>query len=584
MLFDAFKHRKSPKIESIKTDPTWRVGWGTVDENYENIAWRDEKISVILPRKVSGFLTGKLAISSGGRFVVVGDVWLTNQVQLLQKLGIEPDSFQGSSLQLVANLWERWGFESLRLLVGMFALVIWDREKQVLRLVRDRIGVRTLYYTTTGSVRWIAPQLRTLSPHHSSDLDLVALRDYLCCAFIPGERTLWEQVRELRSGTVLELPDYKVQAYWQLQEQITAIDQPLVWHGDRLRELLDQVVQEYLPPANEPVGVFLSGGLDSSGITALVAKFHKAPVHTFSIHFGSESSNELEFSSLVASHCQTQHHILEITFKDMWERLPETMAYLDDPIGDPLTVPNLLLGRLARESVEVVLNGEGGDPCFGGPKNQPMLINSLYGSVTNQDALQAYLISFQKCAVDLPQLLKPEVWQAVQTAPWVFEEDLYSQASYLNRLMAMNIKFKGADQILTKVSNLTQAALLQGRSPLFDQRVVDLSMEIPPEYKLSGVEEKAVLKQAIIDILPDTIIHRPKSGMMVPVQLGFRKYWQQEARDLLLNRNAAITPYLNQLPISNWLNYQGDTWSRYGVKLWLLTSLEIWLQVNKKAQ
>ncbi len=601
MLFDAFKNRKSPKIEFIKTEPTWRVGWGKVDENYEDIAWRDEKFFVIIPRASSGFLTEKLAISSGGRFVVVGDVWLTNRVQLLQKLGVEPDSFQGSSLQLIANLWERWGCECLSQLVGMFALVVWDREKQVLRLVRDRIGVRTLYYTTTSSVRWIAPQLRTLSPHRSSDLDLVALRDYLCCAFVPGERTLWEQVQELRPGTILEFPGNKVEAYWQLQEQIIAIDQPLAWHGDRLRELLDQVVQEYLPPANEPVGVFLSGGLDSSSITALVAKFHKAPVHTFSIHFGSESPNELEFSSLVASHCQTQHHILEITFKEMWEHLPETMAYLDDPIGDPLTVPNLLLGRLARQNVEVVLNGEGGDPCFGGPKNQPMLINSLYGSVSNQDALQAYLISFQKCAADLPQLLKPEVWKAVQTAPWVFEEDLYSQASYLNRLMAMNIKFKGADQILTKVSNLTQAAFLHGRSPLFDQRVVDLSMEIPPEYKLSGVEEKAVLKQAITygtsslqdaalrrgttnaDILPDTIIHRPKSGMMVPVQLGFRKYWQQEARDLLLNRNAAITPYLNQLPIRNWLNYQGDTWSRYGVKLWLLVSLEIWLQVNQKA-
>ncbi|MBN3960300.1 asparagine synthase-related protein [Nostoc sp. NMS8] len=599
MLFDAFKKYKSPKITFINTNPSWRVAWGTVDANYENIAWRDDKISVIIPRTNSKFSRDKLAISPGGRFVVVGDIWLTNQVQLLQNLGIEPDSFQGNYLQLVANLWERWGNESLRQLVGMFALVVWDRDKQVLRLVRDRIGVRTLYYTTTGSVRWIAPQLRTLSPHRSSDLDLVALRDYLCCAFVPGERTLWEQVRELRPGTVLEFPDQKVEAYWQLQEKIIAIDQPLAWHGDRLRELLDQVVQEYLPPANEPVGVFLSGGLDSSCITALVAKFHKAPVHTFSIHFGAESPNELEFSNLVASHCQTQHHILEITFKDMWERLPETMAYLDDPIGDPLTVPNLLLGQLARESVEIILNGEGGDPCFGGPKNQPMLINSLYGSVTNQDALQAYLISFQKCAVDLPQLLKPEVWQAVQTAPWVFEEDLYSQASYLNRLMAMNIKFKGSDQILTKVSNLTQAALLQGRSPLFDQRIVDLSMQIPPKYKLSGVEEKAVLKQAITystsslrdaarstiaDILPETIIHRPKSGMMVPVQLGFRKYWQQEARDLLLNRNAAITPYLNQLPIRNWLNYQGDTWSRYGVKLWLLASLEIWLQVNQKGQ
>ncbi|MEH1827079.1 MAG: hypothetical protein V7L22_17215 [Nostoc sp.] len=216
MLFDAFKKYKSPKIQFIKTNPSWRVACGTVDANYEDIAWRDDKVSVIIPRRNSEFPREKLAISSGGRFVVVGDIWLTNQVQLLQNLGIEPDSFQGNYLQLVANLWERWGNESLRQLVGMFALVIWDRDKQVLKLVRDCIGVRTLYYTTTGSVRWIAPQLRTLSPHRSSDLDLVALRDYLCCAFVPGERTLWEQVRELRPGTVLEFPDQKVEAYWQL--------------------------------------------------------------------------------------------------------------------------------------------------------------------------------------------------------------------------------------------------------------------------------------------------------------------------------------------------------------------------------
>ncbi|NMG21448.1 asparagine synthetase B family protein [Brasilonema bromeliae] len=582
MLFEVFKNHKSTKIPFIKTNSTWSIAWGTVDASYEGIAWRDEKVAVILPPTASEVLTEKLAISCGEQFVVVGDVWLTNQAQLLQKLGIEPNSFALSPLQLVANLWERWGFECLNQLVGMFAFVVWDREKQVLQLVRDRVGARTLYYTTTGSVRWIAPKLRTLAPHRSSDLDLVALRDYLCCAFVPGERTLWQQVRELRPGTVLQFNDHKVQAYWQLQEKITAIDKPLAWHGARLRELLNQVVQEYLPPENEPVGVFLSGGLDSSSITALAAKFHNSPVHTFSIHFGYESPNELEFSSLVASHCQTQHHILEITFRDMWERLPETMAYLDDPIGDPLTVPNLMLGRLARESVQVVLNGEGGDPCFGGPKNQPMLINSLYGSVTNQDSLQAYLISFQKCAADLPQLLKPEVWTAVQTTPWVFEEDFYSQASYLNCLMAMNIKFKGADQILTKVNNLTQAAHIHGRSPLFDQRIVDFSMEIPPDYKLSGVEEKAVLKGAIVDILPDTIINRPKSGMMVPVQLGFRKYWQREARNLLLSRNAAIAPYLNQSLIRDWLNFQGDTWSRYGVKLWLLVSLEIWLRVNQK--
>ncbi|OUL35582.1 asparagine synthase [Nostoc sp. T09] len=575
MRFNFFP-RHQPALSAIESTPGWVVAWGRLNSLTENVVWRDEQFAI-----VSTFDT-EFALSPIQRFVVVGDVWLSNRVELLRKLAVDANSFCGSDIQLIAQLWENWGLQCLDLLVGMFAFVVWDREKQVLWLGRDRIGSRTLYYTTTGAVRWIAPKLRSLTPYHSADLDLVALRDYLCCAFVPGERTLWEQVREVRPGTAINFSSAEVHAYWELQEQITGDDQSLVWHGERLRSLLNQVVQEYLPQ-NQPVGVFLSGGLDSSSITALAAKFHQAPVHTYSIHFGSETPNELEFSSLVAKHCQTQHHILEITFRDMWERLPETMTYLDDPIGDPLTVPNLLLGKMARENVQVLLNGEGGDPCFGGPKNQPMLINSLYGAITHQDSLQAYLISFQKCALDLPQLLQPEVWQAVETAPSVFAADLNSDVSYLNRLMALNIKFKGADQILTKVNNLTQAVGLHGRSPLFDQRVVDLSMQIPPQYKLSGVEEKAVLKQAVADILPDTIIHRPKSGMMVPVQLGFRKYWQRAARKLLLSKKSAIAPYINQSILSKWLNYEGDIWGRYGVKLWLLVSLEIWLQVNKKS-
>lgn len=539
------------------TISTWQVFYGSVDSLCQDVFWRDEKLAIIAPNaKV-------VAFSPNQEYIAIGDIWLSNN-----------DSGD-SDIQLFAKLWEKSGAESLEHLVGMFAMVVWDRNKQNLHLIRDCTGSRTLYYTS-GSICSIAPKLGAIK-HRSNEIDLIALRDYLCCAFVPGERTLLQDVKELRPGTILQLPSGEIKPYWELKEQIINTNQPLVWHGEQLRCLLEQVIQEYLPP-NRPVGVTLSGGLDSSSVTALVSKLHNAPVHTFSIHFGKETPNELEFSSLVSQHCQTQHHILEITFKDMWERLPETMEYLDDPIGDPLTVPNLLIANLAREYVEVLLNGEGGDPCFGGPKNQPMLINNLYGSVTNQDTLQAYLTSFQKCAADLPSLLKPEVWNAVKNAPSVFTEDLYGQASYLNRLMAINIKYKGADQILTKVNNLTQAAKLLGLSPLFDQRVVDLSMQIPPGYKLSGVEEKAVLKQAVLDIVPAAIINRPKSGMMVPVQLGFRKYWHQQAKNLLLNKNSLISPYFNQTIIRDWLNYRGDIWRRYGVKLWLLVSLEIWLK------
>jgi asparagine synthase (glutamine-hydrolysing) len=541
--------------------PRWLVAWGEL-AGIES-EWQEGQFAIVKSQS--------WVISICDRFIITGDIWLSNR----QDIAANDDE---SDLQLFIRLWAKDGLNSLDLLQGMFGLVIYDRQLEQLIILRDPIGGRTIYYTL-GQTRWIAPQLGNLNPYRSNQLDPIALRDYLICSFVPGERTMWQDVRELRPGNALKLPAAQTITYWQLQERVVE-QESLEWHGAKLRSQLEQVMKEYLP-TGESVGVFLSGGLDSSCITALAAQLHNAPIHTYSIHFGAECANELEFSSLVANHCQTNHHILEITFAEMWSQLPATMAYLDDPIGDPLTVPNLLVGRLAREDVSITLNGEGGDPCFGGPKNQPMLIDSLYSSVTKGDSLSAYLTSFQKCAADLPQLLKPDIFNQVQQ-PSIFEADLNSEMSYLNRLMALNIKFKGADQILTKVNNLTQAAKLQGRSPLFDRRIVEMSMAIPPEYKLSGVQEKAVLKQAVRDLLPATIIDRPKSGMMVPVQLGFRKYWHRQAKSLLLDRRALITPYINQDLIREWLSFQGDVWGRYGVKLWLLVSLELWLQANSK--
>lgn len=503
------------------------------------------------------------------RVVVVGEVWLSNRAQLLVDLSLEG----ASDLELAARLWERYGLDAPLRMNGMFAFYVYDRRDRRGYLVRDRAGSRTLYYSAQGVA---GARLRNVAAASGCrEVDSVALRDYLCCAFVPGERTLLKGVLEVRPGTIVEFPGGRKHTYWAIEERLIK-NRSLEWHGLRLRELLEQVISEYLP--NDDVGVYLSGGLDSSCVTALARRLHARDVHTYSIHFGSETPNELEFSTLVADHCKTRHTIIEITPEQMWGLLPETMGLLDDPIGDPLTVPNLILGREAKRSVNVILNGEGGDPCFGGPKNQPMLLRQLYGGERRQ--IEDYLASFQKCSADLERLLKPDVYREATRQGYVFEADLKARASYLNQLMFINTKYKGADHILTKVNNLTSALGISGRSPLFDQRVVEMSLEIPPDFKLKGAQEKAVLKAAVADLLPQTILERPKSGMMVPVQLGFRKYWQRQARDLLLGRRARIADYLQQGVIKEWLDYQGDTWSRYGVKLWLLASLEYWLQAN----
>ena len=450
---------------------------------------------------------------------------------------------------------------------------------------RDAIGERTLYYAHATDGIKLSGRLRDLRPQ-AQGIDLEALRDYLTCAFVPGGRTMYAGVRELRPGESLEIETGAVTPGAELREGSWSDDDTLEDHAARLRPLLEDAVRVRLPASGEPVGVYLSGGLDSSLIAALVKELHDGPVHTFSLHFGPDTPSELLWSSMVAEHCQTHHHVLEFPAKVVWENLTETIRALDDPIGDPLTVPNLLLGKAARaEGIRTIFNGEGGDPVFGGPKNLPMVLHALYdGPVT--DARDAYFRSFQKCYDDLPRLLTKEVrdkLRACSPQTDLLEPFLGADSpmeSYLNKLMLINVRLKGADQILTKVANLTGACGLTAASPLFDPRIVEFGFAIPARYKLDGSREKAVLKEAVRDLLPEAILTRPKSGMMVPVQKWFKGELQKPARALLLSRRARIRPYVEQSILKDWLDYKPLPFNRHGVRIWLLLTLELWLEEN----
>jgi len=526
--------------------PSWWLGWGP-EVPTERATWSD-------PGHFGVFGAEVVHWSPSRRFALVGDG-------------------EGDGQEL-AQGWENHGSAYFAQLADFWAIAIWDVQEKCLWLGRDGVGGRTLYYTWQGSTLWVAPRLRSLRPYHRRELHPVALRDYLCCAFVPGTQTLWQGVQQLAPGTLWRLPHQETQVFWQPTVRPPAPPAAdLATYAQELRSLLTQTVTEKLAGAAE-VGIFLSGGIDSSAVAALSAQIHPHKPIAYSIHFGQNLPNELAFSGLVAQHCGLEHVLLEISFRDMWRFLPETMAQLDQPIGDPLTVPNFLLTRLARSRVSRILNGEGGDPCFGGPKNQPLLLSQTYG----RDLIASYGRSFQKCFDDLPHLLRPEIWAAVKDTPFFFAPTLTADdRELLQRLFLINIQFKGVNHILTKVNNLVGAL---GRSPLFDRRVVDFSLRIPMFCKVKGAEEKAVLKQAVADLLPPSILHRPKSGMMVPVHKGFQEPWRAAARRLLCAQNAQLAPYLQTATVQNWLNYQGDPWRRYGVKLWLLSSLEIWLQQN----
>jgi asparagine synthase (glutamine-hydrolysing) len=551
--------------------------------------------TVVWRRDCIAFSDTAVWTDRSGEIVVAGEVLLDNGTELRASLSW-PESQDG---EILAELYAVHGEDVGLKARGMFAVAIWDSRLQTLQLLRDSVGCRTMYYGIKGGVWWFATRLAALERTVLADeISIDAIRDYLSYSYVPGSQTMWSRIKEVRPGTMVSLPGGASYSYWEPEESDRNATATLDECALDLRKDLEDVVTSVLP-SNGPVGVFLSGGLDSSLVTAIVSKHASGPVHTYSIQFGSKYANELHYSELVARHCHTQHHVIEVTPESVVKNLHETMAVLDDPIGDPLTVPNLLLGRRAAHDVETIFNGEGGDPCFGGPKNHAMLIHQLY---TESDSLEsAYLRSYRKCYTDLDRLLtRGATSEDTLLSPFLSGTGM---KSYLNRLMHINVRLKGADHILTKVNNLTRRSHLLAQSPLFDRRIVEASFAVPPAMKLRGAEEKIILKKAVADLLPEAILTRPKSGMMVPVNAWTRRELRPFVDAVLRGRSEAgntdflrppifrahgeapfgnraqIWQFLNQEPVWNWLYSSSN--ARQGLKIWMVLSLELWLRSHQ---
>lgn len=526
----------------------------------------------------------------------VGEVTLHNRAELLAALTADgaPAPPQAADGELLLRCWARLGAPGVALAEGMFALAVLDGDDLV--LIRDHVGARTLFYARAADTWAAATSLRALRrwPALGTRMNLSAVRSFLTFAYLPGDETLLEGVREVLPGRVLRLAaDGTVTetVHWEPRERLDGPAGGSHDHVLTLRALLEEATARRLPDA-EAVGVLLSGGIDSSLVTALAAKLHGHPVHTYSISFGDELPNELGYSGLVAAHCHTRHRVLTVSGTAVAARLADTAALLDSPVGDPLTVPNLMLAEaVAGDGLRTVLNGEGGDPVFGGPKNLPMLVQEMHAGTPGahespwyEDRATAYLRSYRKCWTDLPELLTADALSALEQAPRPqrFVEPYLTgpdrMTHLLNQLLHCNLRTKGAHHILTKVERLTASQGLQGRAPLFDRRVVDHAFATPPALKLRGTAEKWVLKEAVRDLLPATVVDRPKSGMRVPVQQWLNGPLRELGGDLLLGRAARRRGLFRPDTVRTWMRGEGTLLPRQGGKLWLVLTLELWLR------
>ena len=506
--------------------------------------------------------------------------------------------------EIARSFAEHGGVFAIRALRGAFALAAWNEQTEQLWLARDPTGQRVLYHArlTSGPGLAFASETKALLARGdvSRDIDRLALVRYLVFSFVPGEPTLLEAVREVPPGTAivfdgLGAETQRTTLYTPLEPadieardaEARARPETVQRYATELRATLEHVLRDELAATADrgAPAAFLSGGVDSSLVVALAAALGHKPV-CYSISFGADVPNELEWSGLVASHIGAEHRVIEVTPAAMTEALPETVYLLDDPIGDPLTVPNHVLAATAqREGFRRVLNGEGGDPCFGGPKNIPMILAEWYDP--HEGARErAYLRSYQKLYDDLPRLLDPGLYGELTTAeplwapiaPYLGDD---GQKSFLNKLQTINLVFKGGNSILVKVEKLAGAHGLVALSLLFEREVADRAWEAPPSFKLAGNIEKLVLKAAVTDLLPAAIIDRKKSGMLVPVHPWFQGELKGYAAQAFEPATITKRGLFRREAVDEMRKYRGATTTRgfYGAKLWLLLTLEIWMRL-----
>ncbi len=471
---------------------------------------------------------------------------------------------------------------------GGFVLALLDGK--TLHLARDGAGQRTLYYGRQNGRFFFAiePKGVLAAPGFPRRLRPGAVAQYLTFSFVPGGQTMLEDLRELLPGHRLTVrPDGTEELVRTFAFEIADKEEApeAVW-VDRFRQTFGQAVADRLP-RDERIGLYLSGGIDSSVVAAEVARRAEKPVSTYAIHFGADHPHELDFARAVAERCKTDHHEVLIRPRDFLPRLRQMIWHLDEPIGDPITMPNFELSRQVSSEVRHVYNGEGGDPLFGGPKNIPMMLQHWYGGIERGPRFRerAYLASYRRAYDILPALLTP-AWQR-RFDPQVELEGVLTPffscdrpAHLLDKLMAINIRLKGAHLILPKVERMTGAWGVTPLAPLFDERLLRLSFQMPTTLKLRSGVEKVVLKQAYAGALPREVIERPKSGMRVPVHFWFQGELKRYARKILRPGPIRRAGIFDPERVRQLLRYDLEGGAgRYGLRLWMLLTFEIWRRI-----
>ncbi|MCG8430372.1 MAG: asparagine synthase (glutamine-hydrolyzing) [Candidatus Omnitrophica bacterium] len=523
-----------------------------------------------------------------------------------------------SDTEVIVHAWEEYGVSCVERFNGMFAFCVYDLKKRSLFIVRDRVGIKPLYYVDNQACFAFASELKCLLeiPELSREYDLRALDEYLTFEYTLGPKTVLSSIRKLLPGhyIVMENQRARIEQYWRLGEREPFTDR--VSCAGELRKALSLAVKRRLI-SDVPLGVFLSGGIDSSILIGLMHEHVRGRIKTFSIGFKNRTYNELPYARLIARRYNTEHHesIVDCNLKAF---IGDFCAYLDEPMADVSVFPTYLISRQARSMVTVVLSGDGGDELFGGyetymaqqlykryyrriprllrhtlirgladrlrpTRKKKGIVNRLKRFVAGDD-FPADLMHY-RWMLYLHKSRKQALYRGM-LEDYAREDTTFEAlrsrmaqvkgADELNRMMLSDFSVYLPEDILTKVDRMSMAVSLEARVPYLDHSVVELAYRIPGDWKVEGAATKAILKEACRDLLPEEIRRKPKEGFSIPLKNWLRDELKDTMQSVLTDPSFAKLPFFDHCAVETFMREHVAGSKNHAHMLWTLMVLALW--------
>jgi asparagine synthase (glutamine-hydrolysing) len=555
-----------------------------------------------------------------GSVFVVHNGEIYNHAQL--RPGLEASGHRYRSrcdTETILHAYEEEGPNAVERLQGMFAFAIWDRSHRRLLLARDRLGIKPLYYACTDTELVFASEIKSVLAAGSirPAFNEHVLPEFLATRFVSTEDTFFNGIRKLLPGHLLSwspADGIGTRRYWHLSVAASRPAADLHSEVTGLRDRLESAVRSHLM-SDVPLGVFLSGGIDSSALAALVAQAIKEPVRTFAVGFLERGANELGFARLAARSIGAEHRDVVVTPRQYFDALPNLVWHEDEPIAFPSSVPLYFVSRLAREHVKVVLTGEGADELFlGYNRYRVTLWNARFGRAywaiaprslrqhvrdfveTLPESIARYArrgfvalepgyrsLFFENFAV-FPEALRSRLLafhlSSSELDPYVVQARCYEEGvgTMLERMSRVDLQTY-LQELLMKQDQMSMASSIESRVPFLDDRLVEHVAAMPGRLKLRGWTTKAVLRAAVRDLVPPTILARRKMGFPVPVGRWLRGGFWPVVEELVLGSRARSRGFFHPHTLRQLADEHRVGRVRHDDRLWLLINLEIWHRI-----